>query len=179
MIDMMEQMVETHEKFRGRIIRVKEDVVILPNGKEARREIVEHPGGVGILVLDGQNRAALVKQYRYAFTRCLREIPAGKMEPGEEPEVTARRELREEVGVEAAQWASLGRMIPSPGCYGEMLHLYLARGLTPVGQQLDEDEFLQLEWVPFEILKQACLEGTVIDGKTVTAVLRAAGLLDL
>ena len=179
MLDQMEQMLQTHEAFRGKIIRVRVDQVRLPNGRITTREVVEHPGGVGILALDEQGRAAVVKQYRYPFGRSMREIPAGKREAGEEPEQTARRELREEVGVEAAQWASLGKMIPSPGCYGETLYLYLARDLKQVGQHLDEGEFLQLEWVPFSVLKQACLEGTIVDGKTVTAVLRAAGLLDL
>ena len=99
-MDMTEKTLASREVYRGRIIRVREDTVLLPNGKEGRREVVEHPGGVGILALDGDD-VLLVRQYRYAFSRVLTEIPAGKREPGEEPSVTARRELKEEIGAEA------------------------------------------------------------------------------
>ena len=91
-MDMTEKTLASREVYRGRIIRVREDTVLLPNGKEGRREVVEHPGGVGILALDGDD-VLLVRQYRYAFSRVLTEIPAGKREPGEEPSVTARREF--------------------------------------------------------------------------------------
>lgn len=92
--------------------------------------MVRHPGGVGILALDDEDCAVLVEQYRYVFGRTLLEIPAGKREPGEDPLTTARRELREETGAEATHWQPLGAVLPSPGCYGEVLHLYLARDLT-------------------------------------------------
>ena len=93
-MDMTEKMLESREVYRGRILRVREDKVLLPNGKTGTREVVEHPGGVGILALDDEDRVALVRQYRYAFSRVLTEIPAGKREKGEEPFVTARRELK-------------------------------------------------------------------------------------
>ena len=149
------------------------DTVRLPNGKEGTREVVEHPGGVGILALDENGCVPMVTQYRYAFSRTLLEIPAGKREPGEDPLTTARRELREETGAEAAHWQPLGAVLPSPGCYGEVLHLYLARDLTFGATHPDADEFLQVRRLPFDTLLARCLSGEIEDGKTVAAVLKA------
>ena len=150
---------------------MREDTVLLPNGKEGRREVVEHPGAVGILALDGDD-VLLVRQYRYAFSRVLTEIPAGKREPGEEPSVTARRELKEEIGAEAGRWTELGALIASPGCYGETLYLYMAEDLTFGETHPDEDEFLEVLRVPFEEAVRQCMDGTLTDAKTVAAVLK-------
>lgn len=163
--------------YRGRILTLRRDTVTLPNGREAVREVAEHPGGVGILALDGENRAALVRQYRYAFGRAMWEIPAGKREPGEEPLTTARRELQEEVGASAAHWQALGEIIPSPGCYGERLWLYLARELTLGRTHPDEDEFLELQWMPLEELTEKCLDGEIQDAKTIIAALKVRDAL--
>lgn len=163
--------------YRGRILTLRRDTVTLPNGREAVREVAEHPGGVGILALDGENRAALVWQYRYAFGRAMWEIPAGKREPGEEPLATARRELQEEVGASAAHWQALGEIIPSPGCYGERLWLYLARELTLGRTHPDEDEFLELQWMPLEELTEKCLAGEIQDAKTIIAALKVRDAL--
>ena len=163
--------------YRGRILTLRRDTVTLPNGREAVREVAEHPGGVGILALDGENRAALVRQYRYAFGRAMWEIPAGKREPGEEPLTTARRELQEEVGASAARWQALGEIIPSPGCYGERLWLYLARELTLGRTHPDEDEFLELQWMPLEELTEKCLAGEIQDAKTIIAALKVRDAL--
>ena len=171
-MDMTEKTLESREVYRGRILRVREDRVRLPNGKEGVREVVEHPGGVGILALDGDD-VLLVKQYRYAFSRVLTEIPAGKREPGEEPSVTARRELKEEIGAEAEKWTELGALIASPGCYDEVLYLYLAQDLHYGATDPDEDEFLAVERMPLDQLARLCLEGEVTDAKTVCAVLKA------
>ena len=170
-MDMTEKTLASREVYRGRIIRVREDTVLLPNGKEGRREVVEHPGGVGILALDGDD-VLLVRQYRYAFSRVLTEIPAGKREPGEEPSVTARRELKEEIGAEAGRWTELGALIASPGCYGETLYLYMAEDLTFGETHPDEDEFLEVLRVPFEEAVRQCMDGTLTDAKTVAAVLK-------
>ena len=115
----------------------------------------------------------LVEQYRYVFGRTLLEIPAGKREPGEDPLTTARRELQEETGAEATHWQPLGAILPSPGCYGEVLHLYLARDLTFGATHPDADEFLQVRRLPFDTLLARCLSGEIEDGKTVAAVLKA------
>lgn len=172
-MDMTEKTLASREVYRGRIIRVREDTVLLPNGKEGRREVVEHPGGVGILALEADGTVLLVRQYRYAFGRTLLEIPAGKREPGEEPFVTARRELREETGAIAESWTPLGSLIASPGCYDEVLYLYLAQDLHYGATDPDEDEFLAVERMPLDQLARLCLEGEVTDAKTVCAVLKA------
>ena len=161
-MDLTERTIDSREVFRGRIIRVRQDTVRLPNGKESSREVVEHPGGVGILAIDGEDRVVLVRQYRYAFERVLTEIPAGKRETGEEPFLTAQRELKEEIGAEAGRWTELGALIASPGCYGETLYLYMA----------EDDEFLEVLRVPFEEAVRQCMDGTLTDAKTVAAVLK-------
>ena len=143
-MNLTEQLISRREIYHGRIIAVQVDTVSLPNGNTSTREVVRHPGGVGILALDDEDCAVLVEQYRYVFDRTLLEIPAGKREPGEDPLTTARRELREETGAEAAHWQPLGAVLPSPGCYGEVLHLYLARDLTFGATHPDADEFLQV-----------------------------------
>lgn len=176
-MDMTEKMLESREVYRGRILRVREDKVLLPNGKTGTREVVEHPGGVGILALDG-DEVLLVKQFRYTFFRVLTEIPAGKREKGEEPFVTAQRELKEEIGTEAAEWTDLGALIASPGCYGETLYLYLACGLTFGETHPDEDEFLEVVRVPFDEAAAMCMDGRLTDAKTVAAILKARFLLN-
>ena len=178
-MDLTEKTLSTEKIYDGVIIHVRRDKVLLPNGHTSTREIVEHPGGVGILALEADGTVLLVRQYRYAFGRTLLEIPAGKREPGEEPFVTARRELREETGAVAESWTPLGSLIASPGCYDEVLHLYLARGLTFGDTHPDEDEFLSVRRIPFQELVQRCLSGEIQDGKTVTAVLKAKFLLGL
>ena len=170
-MDMTEKTLESREVYRGRILRVREDTVRLPNGKTAEREVAEHPGGVGILALDGGD-VLLVRQYRYAFSRVLTEIPAGKREPGEEPFVTAQRELREEIGATAGKWTELGALIASPGCYGEVLYLYMAQELTFGDTHPDEDEFLDVVRMPFDRAVELCMTGELTDAKTVIALLK-------
>ena len=178
-MNLTEQLLSRREIYHGRIIDVQVDTVSLPNGNTSTREVVRHPGGVGILALDDEDCAVLVEQYRYVFGRTLLEIPAGKREPGEDPLTTARRELREETGAEATHWQPLGAVLPSPGCYGEVLHLFLAKGLKFSQQQLDPDEFLNVERVPFDEMVHRCVNGEIDDAKTVAAVLRAKVLLNL
>lgn len=173
---MTERRLGSREIFRGRVVSLHVDDVSLPNGHTSVREVIDHPGGVCILALDRENRAAVVRQYRYVFSRVMTELPAGKREPGEAPEMTARRELAEEVGATAADWVDLGALIPSPGCYGETLYLYLARDLSFGAQHPDEDEFLDVEWVPLEDLAARCLSGEIQDAKTVVAVLKARAM---
>lgn len=126
---------------------------------------------MGILALDGGD-VLLVRQYRYAFSRVLTEIPAGKREPGEEPFVTAQRELREEIGATAGKWTELGALIASPGCYGEVLYLYMAQELTFGDTHPDEDEFLDVVRMPFDRAVELCMTGELTDAKTVVAVLK-------
>lgn len=170
-MELTEKTLTSREVYRGRILRVREDSVRLPNGKTAEREVAEHPGGVGILALDGGD-VLLVRQYRYAFSRVLTEIPAGKREPGEEPFVTAQRELREEIGATAGKWTELGALIASPGCYGEVLYLYMAQELTFGDTHPDEDEFLDVVRMPFDRAVELCMTGELTDAKTVIALLK-------
>lgn len=170
-MELTEKTLTSREVYRGRILRVREDTVRLPNGKTAEREVAEHPGGVGILALDGGD-VLLVRQYRYAFSRVLTEIPAGKREPREEPFVTAQRELREEIGATAGKWTELGALIASPGCYGEVLYLYMAQELTFGDTHPDEDEFLDVVRMPFDRAVELCMTGELTDAKTVAALLK-------
>lgn len=170
-MELTEKTLTSREVYRGRILRVREDTVRLPNGKTAEHEVAEHPGGVGILALDGGD-VLLVRQYRYAFSRVLTEIPAGKREPGEEPFVTAQRELREEIGATAGKWTELGALIASPGCYGEVLYLYMAQELTFGDTHPDEDEFLDVVRMPFDRAVELCMTGELTDAKTVAALLK-------
>lgn len=170
-MELTEKTLTSREVYRGRILRVREDTVRLPNGKTAEREVAEHPGGVGILALDGGD-VLLVRQYRYAFSRVLTEIPAGKREAGEEPFVTAQRELREEIGATAGKWTELGALIASPGCYGEVLYLYMAQELTFGDTHPDEDEFLDVVRMPFDRAVELCMTGELTDAKTVIALLK-------
>ena len=179
-MDLREKMVSSQTIFEGKIIKVTLDQAQLPDGSLAPREVVYHPGGVAVLALDGDGCVLTVTQYRYPFGRTLLEIPAGKLDhPGEDPYEAGLRELKEETGAAPGVYKSLGRLLPSPGCYGEILHLYLAQDLKMSEQHLDEDEFLNVERVPFDEMVRRCLEGELEDAKTVAAVLKAKLLLNL
>lgn len=175
-MELTEKTLRSERIYDGKIIHVRRDEVLLPNGHTAMREVVAHPGGVGILALDGDGTVLLVRQYRYAFGRTLLEIPAGKREKGEEPLTTAKRELQEETGAQADSWMSLGALIASPGCYDEVLYLYLATGLRFGQTHPDEDEFLALERMSLAELVRRCMDGEITDAKTVCAALKAKNL---
>ena len=179
MSDMQEIFLSREDKFHGRVVSVHVDQVMLPNGHQSFREVVEHNGGVAILALDDDNNVLTVTQYRYVFGREMLEIPAGKLEENEDPASAALRELREETGATPDEFLPLGAILPSPGCYGETLHLYLARGLHFGAAQPDEDELLRVERIPFAEMVRRVLTGKIMDGKTVAAVLKAKLLLNL
>ena len=179
MSDMQETFLSREDKFHGRVVSVHVDQVLLPNGHQSFREVVDHNGGVAILALDDDNNVLTVTQYRYVFGREMLEIPAGKLEENEEPASAALRELREETGAAPDEFLPLGTILPSPGCYGETLHLYLARGLHFGAAQPDEDELLRVERIPFDEMVRRILAGQIMDGKTVAAVLKAKLLLNL
>lgn len=171
-MDLTEKRISRKEIFQGHIVNVHVDTVELPNGAEATREVVDHPGGVAVLALDGENNVLTVTQYRYPFGTTLVELPAGKLDhPGEDTAAAGLRELKEETGAVPGRYELLGKILPSPGCYGEILYLYLARDLHMEEQHLDEDEFLNVERVPFDEMVRRCMEGEIQDAKTVTAVL--------
>lgn len=177
--NLMEKTLSREDKFEGKILSVHVDRVLLPNGNTSTREVVEHVDGVAVLPLDDANNVLTVTQYRYVFGKTLLEIPAGKLDPGEDPMTGALRELKEETGAVPDVFLPLGRILPSPGCFSETLYLFLARGLHMENQQLDPDEFLNVARVPFSEMVHRCLNGEIEDAKTVTAVLKAKVQLNL
>lgn len=178
-MELTEKTLSSETKFDGKIIHVRRDIVELPNGHQSFREVVDHRGGVCVLALDGRNRALLVKQFRYPYREVLREVPAGKLERGEDPERAALRELHEETGARPGEFRSLGELYPSPGYCGEIIRMYLARDLVFEGAEPDEDEFLDVERVPFGDLVEQVLSGEIRDAKTIAAVLKTKLLLGL
>lgn len=177
-MELTERTVEHTRPYEGVIVKVDLDKALLPNGRTAKREVVDHPGGVAVLPLNDDGTVAVVRQYRYPFSQVLTEIPAGKLDPGEEPRTGALRELKEEVGAQAGELIDLGEIYPSPGFCREVLYLYLARGLTYGDCCPDEDEFLEISCIPFDRLAEQVMSGEVRDGKTVAAVLKAKVLLN-
>ena len=178
-MNLAERTVHSETIYDGKIIKVTRDQAELPDGNLALREVVCHPGGVCVLALDKDNNAALVQQFRYPIGQLLLELPAGKLEHGEDPYPAAVRELSEETGLEAAEWTELGYIFASPGISTERIYLYLARGLTRKEQHLDEEEFLSVQTIPFDQLLRQVMDGTISDGKTVAAALKAKVLLGL
>lgn len=176
-MDLTERTVESKTLFDGVIVTLKVDQALLPDGKTAVREVVEHPGGVAILALDEENNVTLVQQYRYPFHQVLLELPAGKLDPAEDHRVAAARELSEETGLEAGELTYLGHIYASPGFCDEALHMYLARDLTRARQHLDEDEFLDVVTMPFDTLVEQVMSGEITDAKTVATVLKVKTLL--
>ena len=171
-MDMTERTAEHTRPYEGVIVNVDLDKVELPNGRIAKREIVRHPGGVAVVPLNDDGTVTLVRQYRYAFSQVLTEIPAGKLDPEEEPRAGALRELGEEVGARVGELIDLGTMYPSPGFSHEVLYLYLARDITYGDCHPDEDEFLEVVRVPFDTLVEQVMGGEIKDGKTIAAVLK-------
>ena len=162
---------------RGRIVNLREDDVRLPNGNLAKREVVEHPGGVSVVALDELNRVLFVRQFRYPYERVLLEIPAGKLSPGEDPLECGKRELKEETGAVGEAYQSLGVLYPSPGYCDEIIYLYITRVTEMKQASPDEDEFLEVEKIPLETAVEMILAGQIEDAKTQTAVLKTAMLL--
>ena len=178
-MDLTERTIESKTMFQGRIITVLLDTAGLPDGGTAQREVVLHPGGVAILALDEADNVALVRQYRYPLHGLLLELPAGKLDPGEDHRPAALRELSEETGLEAEEWTYLGYTLASPGFCDEALHMYLARDLSRAQSHPDDDEFLNVVTMPFEELVQKVMDGTLEDAKTVATVLKTKVLLNL
>jgi ADP-ribose pyrophosphatase len=176
--DYTEKSLSSELIFNGRVFRITLDRALLVNGHEARREVVHHSGGAAVVALNGQGEVALVRQYRYAVGQTMTEIPAGKIEPGEDPREAAIRELEEEAGLAADTVADFGLVIPTCAYDTERIYLYLATGLSEVPRHLDADEFVDLFWLPLEQAVRMVLDGRIQDGKTVSGLLRAKLLLD-
>ena len=174
-----EKTVEKKYIYKGRIINVRTDTAELPNGKKALREVVEHPGGVTVAALTDNDELMFVRQFRYPYSEVLLELPAGKLEYGEDPFEAGKRELREETGAEAGEWTSLGLFYPACAYSDEAIEMFLARGIRFGERHLDKDEFLNVTRMPLTALLEAVMAGEVPDAKTQIAVLKAARLLGL
>ena len=172
-MNLTEKQLDSERLYDGKIVKLYRDRVELPNGKEAFREVVRHPGGVIILPIDNEGNVRMVRQFRYPYDRAILEIPAGKLEYGEEPFAAAQRELSEEIGATAEHWMDLGKLLPTPGFCDEVQHLYLARDLTFGETHPDEDEFLEQVKLPFAEAFAMAADGRLQDSKTVVALLRA------
>lgn len=159
--------------FSGRVIAVDVDTVRMPGGHETALEIVRHPGGAAALALDG-GRVCLLRQYRHALETWMWEAPAGRIDAGETPLETARRELAEEAGLAAKRWRSLGTLVPTPGFCDEIVHLFLAEDLVEVAAAAEPDELLQVHWLPLAEAVELVLDDRINDAKTALAILRAA-----
>lgn len=157
---------------RGRVVDLGLEAVPLPDGRVIELEVVRHPGGAAVVALDAAHRVCLIRQWRHAAGGWVWEIPAGKLDPGEAPLVTAQRELAEEAGVHATEWASLGDMLSTPGFCDEVIHLYAARGLTLGAPATEAHELIEVHWFPIATAQAMARDGTIRDAKTVIALLR-------
>ncbi len=172
--NLIEKEKQAHVVYEGRIISLRNDDIVLPDGREAKREYVCHNGGASVLAIDGEGFVYLVRQFRYPYREVLLEIPAGKLEKGEEAIFTAGRELQEETGFTAGSIAPLGLIYPTPGYTNENLYVFLATDLKTSKMKLDDGEFLNVEKVPFLKLLSDVLDGKIRDGKTCYAVMKYA-----
>lgn len=168
-----EHTLDSTRVFRGHIFDVEKRRVKLPNGAEAQREVVMHPGAVCVIALTEEGTVPLVRQWRSGYGGITLELPAGKLDAGgEDPLSAAKRELREETGLVAREWISLGEFYGSPAILDEKIYMYLARDLTRGEAEPDADEFLEVGYYPLEALVEMALSGELPDGKTQCGVLR-------
>jgi len=163
--------------YQGRVVDLGLEEVELPDGRRFELEIVRHPGGAAVVAADDRGNLCLLRQYRHAAGGWLWELPAGKLEPDEPPEATARRELEEEAGVRAARWQGLGSILTTPGFCNEVIHLYLARSLEEVPQRLEAHECIERHWLPLAEVRRLMDQGGIRDAKTLAGLCRAWPLL--
>ncbi len=174
-----EKTISSEIAYSGKILNLKVDKVELQNGRVTTREVVGHSGAVSVVALDGEGNIILVRQFRYPFSRELLEIPAGKLENGEDPLACAVRELGEETGYTASEFTYLGDFYPSAAYCEEIIHIYLARGLSAGSAHPDEGEFIDTVKMPLSELVDMIMDNSVHDAKTIIGVLKAIKFLDL
>ncbi|QGG46529.1 NUDIX domain-containing protein [Heliorestis convoluta] len=171
---LMEKTIEKKVLFQGQVITLRLDKVRLPNGKEASREVVTHPGAACVVPLTDQGEVILVRQWRHPLERLSLEIPAGKLSVGEDPLLCAQRELAEETGFQAMEWHHLFSYYASPGFCNEKIHIYKAYHLIPSEARPDEDEFIESLTMPLDEALEKIQSGEIFDGKTITALIEVA-----
>ena len=171
-LDLIESKISSEDVFDGTLLHVKRDTVKLPNGNEATREWIRHPGASAVIPVLPDGQIVLVRQYRYPIGRVTLEIPAGKLDaPDEDPQFCAVRELSEETGYQAERMEKLTTIATTVGFSNEYIHLYVAEGLKPGAQHPDEDEFINVVKMPLAQAVQMVLDGRIYDAKSATAIL--------
>ena len=173
-----EKMISSEIKFNGRIIQVSLDEVELENGKIATREVVRHPGGAAMVAFDDNENIILVKQFRYPFYKELLEVPAGKLEKGENPKLASIREMEEETGIIVGDVYNLGEFYPTCGFCDEIIYLYAGKILGETNQNLDEDEFVSRISMPLSDVLDMIDKNDIKDGKTIASCYKLRRLID-
>ena len=176
-MDFTEKTTSVTNIFDGRVIKVRVENILRPDGKPAKRELIAHPGGVGIIAVTDDKLVPTVTQYRIAAKSMMLEIPAGKLEYGEDPLECGIRELEEEAGLKAGKIVHLGEYYPTPGYCEEKINIYLASDLTKTHQHLDDGEFLTLEYITLDDLYEKVMNNEIHDMKTAVAILKAKAIL--
>ena len=173
---LIEKQISSKNVFDGVLLHVYKDDIELPNGNPAVREYIKHQGAVCVVPVTDKMEIVAVKQYRYPIGRVTIEIPAGKLDKGEEPLEAAKRELSEETGVECADIEYMGALYPSVAYTDEIIHIYLAKNLVYGEAHTDEDEFLNVEKIPLTTFVEMVMNGEIQDSKTMAAILKTARL---
>ena len=177
-MELFEKKLDSRQVFDGVVVKLFVDEVELPNGKKSVREIVRHPGAVCVVPVTDQGEVIMVRQFRYAFGQTLLEIPAGKLEPGEDPLKAALRELEEETGTVAEKIEHIGELYTTVAILDEKIQMYLATGLSYKNAHPDEDEFLEVEKISLNALVDMVMNGEIRDSKTQVALLKAHKILN-
>ena len=178
-MNLEEKQISAEYMYKGKIISLRRDKALLPNGNTATREVVEHNGGVCVAALTDDDEVLFVRQFRYPYMEIIPEIPAGKRDKADEdPLQCGIRELKEETGATAEKFIPLGKLYPSPGYCGEIIWMYAATGLSYGEQMPDDDEFLTVEKIPLNKAVEMILSGEITDAKTQAAVLKLKVLKD-
>ncbi len=171
-MNLTEKTLNENYLYKGKIINLRVDDAELSDGSVAKREIVEHNGGVCVAAITEAQEILMVRQFRYPYKEIIYEIPAGKRDKNEEPLLCGKRELLEETGATAQEYLFLGQLYPTPGYCGEIIWMYAAKNLSFGQSNPDEDEFLEVEKIPFEKAVKMVMSGEIKDAKTQTAILK-------
>lgn len=170
-MELFENILSSEMKFRGKVLSLREDVIELPNGSTSKREVVQHNGAVGVVALTEKNEIILVKQFRSGIRRVTIELPAGKLELGEDPLKCGKRELEEETGFVAGSFKKLTSFATSPAILEEIIHVYLATELSEGAVNPDDDEFVETIVMPLSEARNLIFSGEIEDGKTIIGIM--------